>query len=217
MTSTEQINQRVRDAISTQGIRVASASSEPQIVNISCQTDGKIAVTAEISTTFTFNYEGYGTSETPGIKSDQHVLTLSVDSSDYSVLEDKITSHEEVATPGDTPPEYDPTISNSDYPEAGQAVESSGTSVGGGTASGTPLILPAYNTVSPDVSAMQQYALKWTSPPYEGDEKNILIQSSAIGTTTVPTSSPRFFTQEAGVTTIGELIHIPQNSGAPTC
>ena len=104
LTSTEQINQRVRDAISTQGMRVASASSKPQIVNISCQTDGKIAVTAEISTTFTFNYEGYGTSETPGIKSDQHVLTLSVDSSDYSVLEDKITSHEEVATPGDTPP-----------------------------------------------------------------------------------------------------------------
>jgi len=171
LTSTEQINQRVRDAISTQGIRVASASSKPQIVNISCQTDGKIAVTTEISTTFTFNYEGYGTSETPGIKSDQHVLTLSVDSSDYSVLEDKITSHEEVATPGDTPPEYDPTISNSDHPEAGQTVESSGTSVGGGTTSGTPLILPAYNTVSPDVSAMQQYALKWTSPPYDGDEK----------------------------------------------
>ncbi|WP_143233252.1 amidase domain-containing protein [Actinomyces ruminis] len=166
LTSAQSVVMEVRDGMNEDGTPVASAASEVTLLQATVQDDGTVLAEVSISTTFT--YEGMGDSEAPGVWSDRHSIQLTVDDAgNYSVAEDVVESTEVVAGTGDVPDDY--------APERSSDTRSSSASMGGGSAGSTAVpvaFVPAYNTSPPDVGAMVNYALTWTSSPNDGDDED---------------------------------------------
>lgn len=169
LTKEEISNQHVRDKLVAAGEPVKGAKSTVSVIGIVMNDDGTATATTTISTTFT--YGGAHTAATSdGVMTDTHSITLTPDKDEnFYVSEDIVTSHEEIGDPNNNPDGYSPQQSSNDESTQTQAQSS-----GSGSAGSTSLpsnLLPAYNTVSPDVAKMQEYAATWTSTPNDGDDE----------------------------------------------
>lgn len=157
-TASVQTTQNVRDSLANEGLAVTSAKSDVSIVDSATQADGTVLVTADVSTTFTFEGD-----DTPGIWSDRHQMTLSSSASGYTVVSDTIDNKVSEDSEDSEELNETPFMQSSDDKSTAGSEESE--------ADGEQ---PAEGQAQPRPNAgnMVKYALKWTSPPYDGDSKS---------------------------------------------
>ena len=152
LTASKQTNHDVRDTLANEGLSVASAKSDVSIIDSTTQADGTILVTADVSTSFTFEGDN-----TPGVWSDRHQMTLSNSGSGYTVTNDTIDNSavEAEENSGGTPENYKFVQSSDDRNAAGSEEADVADEQ------------PAEGMAQPRTNAgnMVKYALKWTSRP----------------------------------------------------
>ena len=83
----EETIRRVRDGLAQDGLPVTSATSSVHLDRATFQDDGTVLAAVSASTTFVYS----GHSESPGISTDRHWITLSgSDATGYSVVQDEV-------------------------------------------------------------------------------------------------------------------------------
>ena len=182
-TDGERLVQHVRDGLIDSGIKVTSASSNVRLLGMTYCEGGTMSVDAEVSTSKAYEVSGSSVGETTGLSTDRHTFLLSCSGEGLSVLEDNEVDPiaREVAASNESPESEDSEgavgsgVMSGDDSGAVAVANDPGAQNDSSYVADAASSQPADYTIEDMMlskTKLVNYALEWTSSPYDTDEKS---------------------------------------------